>query len=286
METKKPPQDPRITRIAPLVVGGGVLVILAAVLAFRHGEHLSPAPIPKPKPPEVALSPVALPVRPPPPLSRNDLISGAERATGLYAVGRRPEAKDPWIGRRFDLRIPFGCDGPQNDAGASQAYYEVDIRKKTARLSARPVNWTDVTLVRELPDADDIEAVEGFWVPRPWSPSDACPPRRDTPAMAAPTPPSAPTLGVAAFFRKGGSRVGQRGARTYETVTKLDDDAQALQRTYALRLEGEVVGYADGAAVRCWSESPDHRPLCLYAVRLDRVSMESQDGKTIAEWRD
>lgn len=63
--------------------------------------------------------------------------------------------------------------------------------------------------------------VEGFWIPRPWSYSDACPPRRDQPVPASPTPPAGQTFGPAELFDAGDSRVQRRSDRPYEQVLKL-----------------------------------------------------------------
>ena len=154
-------------------------------------------------------------------------------------------------------------------------------------LTAAPAVLTTLPLVQELKNADRIEEAEGFWAPRPWTFSEACPPRRDIPAPATPTPPAPPTLGLVQLFEAGGSRVLRRDGRSYEYVRKLaDQDPRLLSHAYWLLLEGRVVGYADGQAIHCWAESADHRPLCLYAVAFDRVAFQdAADGKVLAEWR-
>jgi hypothetical protein len=55
---------------------------------------------------------------------------------------------------------------------------------------------------------------------------------------------------------------------------------------YRLALEGRFAAFPDGRAVRCWSESPDHHPICAFAVTLTRVAFERADRELIAEWRD
>lgn len=198
-----------------------------------------------------------------------------------------PAARDPLIDRAFRLRIPFGCEGPQIGAGTSQAYYEVDAKRRTVKLLARPADLASHPLVTQWPAAGDIEALETFWVPRPWTRSEACPPRRErpAPAPATPTPPSPPTLGLAAIFEAKGSRLGRRGGRPYELVRKVPMDADLpLTGAYAMVLEGRLAAFPSGKVLRCWSETADHRPVCVYAVVLDRVAFETAAGEPLAEW--
>ncbi|WP_068874091.1 hypothetical protein [Phenylobacterium sp. CCH9-H3] len=225
----------------------------------------------------------------PPPLSRTDLILEAQaRAAGALASGEASTTgRDPLVDRRFSVRIPFGCEGPRIGGGSSQAYYEVDAERRTLKLVARPVDLAHHPLVAQSPDAKAIEALETFWIPRPWTRTDTCPPRRDRPASATPTPPSPQTLGLATISEVGASRLRRRAERPYELVRKApDDEPLPLSASYSLVLEGRLATFPTGGAVRCWSESPEHRPICIYAVALDRVAFETPDGQLLAEWRD
>ncbi|MBL8771190.1 MAG: hypothetical protein JNK30_07385, partial [Phenylobacterium sp.] len=52
-----------------------------------------------------------------------------------------------------------------------------------------------------------------------------------------------------------------------------------------LVLEGRVAAWPDGKPVRCWSESADHRPICLVAVDLQKVTLlDPVSGESLAEW--
>ncbi|MDO9432981.1 MAG: hypothetical protein Q7T84_16890, partial [Phenylobacterium sp.] len=241
-------------------------------------------------PPPIQAPPAALAPLPPPPLSRTELIAAANEAAGAYAdrSSDKTQVKDALIGRRFSLKIPFGCDGAQVSPSGAQAFAEYDATKKTLRLVARPAAWKTLPLVQGLADVDQIESVEGFWVPRPWSASEACPPRRDDAIPVTPTAPTAPTLGLARLFMTGGTRALQRGERPYEFVQKIaDGDVAALSRSFNLVLQGRLVGFDRSTALRCWSESTAHRPICLYAVEFDRIAFENgADGKVLAEWRE
>lgn len=275
--------------IGPISIVVVVLAILIAAWVMRPREPLETA-LP-PKAPPVAIPPKgpAGPPSPPPALNRGDLTTRAREASAAYATGAKPPAgRDPLVGRPFVLRIPFGCGGPQVRPSGAQAFAEYDAQKRTIRLVARPADWTQLPQVQDLPNAGEIERVEGFWIPRPWTASDACPPPRDEPSLATPTPPAAQTLGLARVFEAGGSRVLRRGDRPYEFVRKLPEgDGALLDHAYRLVLEGRVIGYGDGRAAHCWSETADHRPICLFAVVFERVAFEdAEDGTLLAEWRE
>jgi hypothetical protein len=266
--------------VAPLILGGVLVAVFAAVV-------LSPPR--KPPPPPPAAAPAAITpakVEAPPVLTRSELVQTANSVATAFADGV-PLATEasPLLGRRFRLAIPFGCGGATAVAGPGAAQF--DPVTASVKLSARPIDLTSLPLVQGLPDAKKIEAVEGFWIPRPWSHLDTCPPPRQTPVPAIETPPAAQTLGLAQYFETGGSRTERRGDHPYELTRKFDrTDAPAADRSYSLVLEGRIVGYDDGRALRCWSESADHRPVCLYAVRFDRVAFEDPvNGQVLAEWR-
>lgn len=267
-----------------------ILLMVAALAAVALlGVWLWPSPTPPPPapPPAAATAPPTPVVAPnPPALTRTELIQAAEaRAQGEPAAD--PGAKDPLADRRFRLAIPFGCLGPQIGAGASQAYYEVDAERRTLRLVARPVALAQHPVIAGLPDPNEIEAAEGFWIPRPWARSETCPPRQERPAPATPTPPSPPTLGLAMLFETGSSRLKRRGERPYELVRKVpEDEPLPLDQSFRLVLEGRLKAYPSGGVLRCTAESPDHRPVCLYSITLERVAFETPEGQQLVEWLD
>ncbi|WP_340645479.1 hypothetical protein [Phenylobacterium sp.] len=259
-----------LSLIAPLIIGG----VLAAILLFavlRRPDTPPPEPLP------------------PPAVNRTELVEAANLAAAAFATGGKPATeKSPLVGRTFSLEIPFGCNGPRTGADGAQAFAEYDLDKGALRLVARPVDLSTLPLVKGLSEAAKVEAVEGFWVPRPWVKSEACPPKRKTELPATPTPPAAQTLALAQVFDSTSSRLAQRGGRPYEFVRKVaKTDTSVLSHTYRLRLEGRLVGFQNGQASQCWSESPDHRPICLYAVTYDRVAfLDGDTGETLSEWRD
>ena len=108
------------------------------------------------------------------------------------------------------------------------------------------------------------------------------------PLPATPTPPTAQTLGLATFFEADASRASQRGGRDYTVTRKITDEAgTTAPGGYNLVIEGHITGYPDGRAVRCWSETAEHRPICLFAVVFDRIAFEdAKTGEALSEWKE
>ncbi|MDO9336679.1 MAG: hypothetical protein Q7T61_09790 [Caulobacter sp.] len=285
-ETRPPTRDRKISLVAPVVIGAIVVLLLGALVLFNPAAR-SPAPEPKPPAP-AAEAPAA--DSPPPrvgPLTRRELIEGAALATAAFAAGSGPSGDLAEMkGRAFLLRIPFGCEGPQASPGSAQVFVEQDPAGKAIKLVARPANWTALPMLQDFSRDGAPEAVEGFWLARPWSDSETCPPRRDIEAPATPTPAATQTLGLARVFEPAGSRVLRRDGRAYEFVRKSTGEPQSVAASYRLVLEGRIATFPDGRTVRCAAESPDHRPICLYAVTFDRVAFETADGQSLAEWRE
>lgn len=299
------PSDRKLALIAPLAILAVVGLMILGSLFLKPGDSDRPPPpadVVSP-PPTPVIAPPALP----PPLTRLEVLTRVAAAASTAAGGTdEPAGREPIINRPFRLRIPFGCDGPAASPAGQQAWVEFDAARRTLKLVARPAIWTDLPMIRQLPVAAEVEAVEGFWLPRPWTDSEACPPRPEpvkaapvAPAGAAPAPPLTPagdvaappppeTVGLARLFAKGGSRVFRRDGRPYSFVRKVPEgEATPPPRGYRLVLEGRVTGYPDGRAVRCRGESPNRRPVCLVAVEFDRVAFEDgETGAVLAEWRE
>lgn len=284
--------EPRAARrelLAPAVLAIALVGIIAGALLVRTAPKPNapePAqPVEAGAPPPAASTPL-----PPPPLIRADLVRHANAAAALAAGETAAPADDgqALVGRRFVLRLPFGCDGAQPRGGPAQGSALYDPEARTVRLSARPSDWSGLPVAQAMGDGT-VEAVEGFWITRPWSYSEACPPpRAEDAAPASPTSSSPQTLGLAQVFGADDSRVLRRDGRAYEHVRRLaGDETELLSRSYVLVLEGRLRAYPDGRPLRCWSESADHRPVCLYSVQFERVAfVDAVDGATLAEWRE
>lgn len=288
------PSDRKLTLIAPvaILVVVGMLVVGATLLKPDPDDSPPPTKVVEPPPPVIA-APVL-----PPPLTRSDILARMAVAASVVAGGEAPTGREPIINRPFRLRIAFGCGGQRSGPDGRQAYVQLDPARHTLKLVAQPQTWTDQPIIRQIPAAAGIEAVEGFWIPRPWTESEACPPDQspetpipaspDKAADAAPVTPPTGTAGLARLFTEGGSRVFRRDGRPYSFIRKLPEGEVApAAEGYRLVLEGRVTGFPDGRAVHCRSESPDRRPVCLMAVEFDRVAFEDgATGAVLAEWRD
>lgn len=286
-DNSPPPPGRKRPLIGPIVsvLALAALIVGGALLNVQHERERAAAARPPPPPPSPPLLKLDLP---PPPLARAELVQEASAAASAYASGAKPTlTRSPLIGRRFAIRIPFGCNGPGGGPATAQTNVELDAAATSLKLSAQPAIWTNLPVLQDLSAANKIETVEGFWIPRPWVNSESCPANHATPLPATPTPAAAQTVGLARIFEKGGSRVLMRDGRPYQYAIKLPkDDADLLSHTYRLVLEGRLVGYGDGHATHCWGETPEHRPICLFAVEYDRVAFEDANtGAMLAEWR-
>jgi hypothetical protein len=94
-------------------------------------------------------------------------------------------------------------------------------------------------------------------------------------------------MGLAAVFEADGSRLGRRNGRAYSFGVRGENDQPAAVPPggYRLVLEGRMAAFSDGRAIRCRAASPDQRPVCIGAVRLDRVAFEDAQGAVLSEWR-
>lgn len=307
-EDKPNPESRMQALIAPLIVS---MVVLALVLAvFFMGRNQPKAPEPASPPPEpVVASPVPAPVKP---LSRRDLIESANIAAASAADGVNYAEGVSIVGRQFVMRIPFGCEAggymtqdAESGSDKNQLSARYDAKKRALTLLATPSNWNDLQPGKAGDAINPVEHIEGFWVAHPWSFAESCTGAALQADVQLPDPKDAPdskegsdapvellktdverTLGLARMFRTDGSRVNRRDGRPYKFVINLPkDDESALRQSYRLALEGRIDAFDDGAPMHCDVQS-GARPVCYYAVRVDRVAFENQRGEMLAEWRE
>ena len=266
----------------------------ATGLFLSQCDRKEPAPVepavPVPEAPATDAAP-SLPAGTPP-LTRTDLLAASARAASAYAAGGALTGSDPLVGRSFAVRMAFGCGGPLTVPptpaaidGLPRATWGQD--HKSIQLSLTPGDWLDSALIAGAGAEAAWETVEGFWVPRPWLAVDGCPAVRRDPLQAGSTAPSPQTVGLAAVFATGSSRLAQRNVRAYRYTVRAEGDQPlvAPEGGYRLVLEGRVVAFPGGRAIRCRAPGPDQRPVCIAAVQLDRVAFERADGEALGEWR-
>ena len=263
-----------------------VMILGAVGVMLLRGDPTPDDPEPLPEP--TTVEPVQTPTipLPPPALTRAELLDMVEQATAAYAAGEAaPEGEAALAGRNFRVRIPFGCFGPRRAGEEGWAGWEYADEGDTIRLSARPENWTDTAFVSLL-GGGRYDAVEGFWIPRPWMTGDGCPPIRVDPLGGAPAA-SPQTVGLAAFFEADSSRVDQRGDRPWQAAIRAAE-GETLERPtgFHLIIEGRLGAFSDGRPVRCSSAGPDQRPLCVIRIRREYVAFAPiGSDEVIQEWR-
>ncbi len=273
--------------IRPFSLG---VLLLAGAACEQRAENIEAAPEPEPAPSAAPSLPAVLPG-----LSRADLILAVEQSASDHAAGTMREGSDPLVGRTFSVTVAFGCGGPREaaaepvpqDAPPGLARAVWGAGRETIELQLTPASWSDSVVIAREGEDSAWEAVEGFWLPRPWMRSADCPAvRGEGPDTTAPAG-SPQTLGLAAIFEEGGSRIGRRNGRPYAFTIRAERNAQLAPpaQGYRLVLEGRTVAFPDGRAVRCRSVSADVRPVCVIASRLDRVAFETADGQLLSEWR-
>lgn len=242
------------------------------------------APTEAPPPAVLAAPPLPAPI---PTLTRSDLVAAAATAASAFAEGRPLAAKDTLIGQRFVVRIPFGCTGPTLPGPSTPgvAGWSPTTDGKAIQLTLDPADWIAAPLFSAPDVAARWEAVEGFWIPRPWLAAETCPGLALDP-MQPPGAGSPQTVGLAAVFERGGSRIGRRGGRAYTfTIRSSGEDPPVPPGSgYRLVLAGRIASFPDGRAFACRATGPDQRPVCVAAVELDRVAFEAED-KVLSEWR-
>lgn len=253
------------------------LLLAASALTLggcsRRDEPVAP-------PPAAAAPPAPPPAapRPPAPIGRAELLQAAAQAAEAYAGrGPYPATLAALGGRPFRLRLPFGCFGPSEKAPLAYSYDEAG---GVLRLAARPEVWTGAPLGALGAEGQPAEAVEGFWIRRPWLTLDSCPPR---PAATPGVPPAPETVALVQVFGPGDSRLRRRNGQAYELTRKAELDPAWLAG-FRFVLEGRIAE-AGGRPVRCRSDHPDQRPVCLIRVEIDRAAFETASGEVLGDWR-
>lgn len=233
-----------------------------------------------------------------PPVDRAGLLQAARAAASAAALGRDDaEVQRKLDGKAFEVRIRFGCApaGPAEEAAAEGPFnvrFEPDER--TLRVRAAPDLTLDDPQVAQIA-GEGIEAVEGFWMRRPWLLADGCPvapvqaqaPGAGEPAApeAAAAPPAGQRVGIAQFFSATDSRVGRRNQRAYEATSTLGAAEQPSPKGYNLVLSGRLRKLPSGPVISCRVGNRESPPDCIVSAEFDRAWIENPGTRAIiAEW--
>lgn len=285
------PNAPLVKRLSAVLAGLAIAGFGLYALGRETSTPVTPPPpvIEKPAPRIVKVLPT-----PEPPLGRPDIIAAVARAADAHAAGQPQAATDKaLVGRTFTLRVPFGCGGPLPDEQPKttdqpvQRGWRYTKASGALQLTFGLDDWTRADWIAPLAGDTPHDQVEGFWLPRPWTSSETCPPVATKDEKAEPTaaPPAAErTLGLAQFFAKGAPRTLQRGGRPYSATVKRESPP-APGSFFHLVVEGRIAGFADGQPIHCQSPSADQRPSCVIATEFTSIAFEDNStGEVVARW--
>lgn len=260
---------------------------------------------------------VNLPIvpRPDPPLDRSGLLAAVAQAASRSAAGDADRAAQRKLeGRPFEVRIRFGCRGPTDELDEAWLGWSFNPERRRLRVRARPTIAKEEPLVAALAPGE-YEAVEGFWIPRPWLLDPVCPPaaavrpqpqaeqRDEEPAQpqsqargdaarAEPQPaevadpvPRWPRIGIAQFFTETDPRTGRRGGRPFESIKILKEDQPLGSQGFLLVLSGRLRALPGAQVIGCSSTGPDSPPECIVGAEFDRVWIEDPATRSVvAQW--
>jgi hypothetical protein len=221
---------------------------------------------------------------PEPALDRAGFLAAMASAASAHVSGANNEEARTLDGHRFAIRIRFGCDGPAPADGSAALRWSAAKDGKSYDIYARP----DLSQADEAPKAmsdETIEAIEGFWIPRPWELRGECPvPAADDAEARLPVPQ---LVGIAQYFTAADSRVGRRSGRPYVATQKIASPAELPKSGLVLLLEGRFEAWPGGDVIRCIGSGRGQRPSCVASAHLDRAAfLKPEDSSVIAEWRD
>jgi hypothetical protein len=223
-------------------------------------------------------------------LGRADLTGLAVLASDAFSSGEPiPDSVRAARDRRFELLLPFGCAGPVDEGSSAPLRWRYDEEAEALKIHVAPNHWDAGAW--GLAEQSGIEAIEGFWITRPWTSSDDCPARSgktatngmDSLTLTLP----GQTLAVAQFFTADARRSALRDGRAFEATNRVPRADFDGSRGFRVRLSGRIdrVPGAD-APVRCIQPGGmDQRPICAIAVKLDELRIENPiDDEVLATW--
>ena len=205
-------------------------------------------------------------------LDREDIILRALHAITSAALGQDDRTAQAQLkGRKFAVRMRFGCPGLTNPARS----LNYDGKEQVLRVSVQS-DLTD----QPLPASDLIrqkyEGAVGFILGQPWLLTAGCP----SPAFVGMSG-GQPTIILAQLFTAEESRA-QRPGANYQ-LTKAVKPEQAPRHGLDLVVSGRLAELADGRPIHC--AAADGAPACIVAAKIDRVAVVDPDSdEAIGEW--
>lgn len=278
--------SPRASRLAltagiaavAVVGGGGFLLGQRSVPDPAPVMPAAVAPVPSP-------SPVSSTARL---LGRAELLALAAEAADATARGdTMPAGVSDAVGKRFAISLPFGCDGPAEAGSVAAMQWRYDDGAGALRLTVTPATWspTEWWTAKPRPEA---ETVEGFWIARPWTGSEACPasPAALAPSAAEPVTLTGQTLAIGQVFGAEDGRQGRRDGKAYESVLRMARTEVGGKQGFTLRLTGRLASGPDSSVATCRQPGgADQRPVCLILVTLAEIAItDPASNAVLATW--
>ncbi|HEY9580320.1 MAG TPA: hypothetical protein VIR65_10735 [Rhizorhapis sp.] len=273
-------------RTSRLVIAGG---LGAAIAIAGTGFFLGRMTLPDAEPSSVAqpapVVPPSLPkIEAPRILSRADIIALGNRAADALTSGvPLPPDVINAAGRRYDVILPFGCDGPAPEESTAPLRWRYDADEQILRVHVASNRWE----LREwgMAPTDNAEtSFQGFWMSRPWSSAERCPHARGQAAATNGQPVTLPgqTLALAEMLPE----ERRRSDRSYETVQRMPPEQFSPEQGFRLRVTGRIERLPGGKAVQCIQPAGiEQQPICLVAVSFDDIRLENpMNGETLAIW--
>ena len=205
-------------------------------------------------------------------LDREGVILAALRAATAAALGVDDSAAQAQLkGRRFEVRIRFGCFGSDKLASSGWSY---DAAKGVLRSRVRADVNSDTLKESDLTDGV-YEGAVGFTLRRPWMLVDGCPNPRFS-SMA-----EGPVIAITQLFTASDSRV-ERPEASYDAVAQVLGE-ELPTKGLNLVLLGRLKPLGDGRAIRCAANKGP--PACIISSVIDRVAIEDPvRNVTLAEF--
>ena len=269
-----------------------------ATLCARAGCEDRSEPQAKPHP--VVIATPATPVLPvsPPRMDREALLLAVTQVASEAAMGVVDEERQRQLdGSRFELRLRFGCPNQPGSDEDPPRSWKLDEKRRVLSWRIDPEMSGDDLPAQALGERT-YEAVEGFWIHRPWLLKAACPAVRVAPSSP-PNPPQAvdgafrgqapaitpPYVGIAQFFTQTDARTHRRDKRAY-TATKALGTGETLSADgYDLVISGRLRRLDSGRVIACDAEYATRPPRCIISAQFDSVAIETPGtGEVIAKW--
>lgn len=224
-------------------------------------------------------------------LNRASLLAATSRAAAAYAAGERMEGPTPWSDAASDPR-PVRLQRPPAHTGRGRGRRSGALglgprerdhpaephprRLAQHRPNRRPGRRLGLGDGRGLLDSPPVDDRYGMFGRARRSAA-----KRRPLAVA---PDRRPRRGFRR--RRFPRRPPQRPGLCLHHPADGDEPLEAPTGGYRVVLEGRLASFPDGRAIRCRASSPDQRPVCIAAIRLDRVAFTNADASVLlSEWR-